>query len=270
RAEPVKPECDANMNIEEELARQMAAPAEGGDDIDDLFGSDTVADPAVKRQALEQALAICKGKHELYNKVVARQTPEVKAYRSVETAFFGLFKLGTDHRSLILLRLVAIAAITTTLGFHRIGIRPGHYTRDYVVQTWSQLIANGLLLYSAVRYYLILRQDGGAIEDEHLHFIWFALFGMQLLINLVRVIRMPQSPHGRGEWGPALLAAPLYAQMAIITGTYFLLHGHHAGLAIYVNQLMALPTIFMNLALFIWAGMLLKQSRVVDLVLNVI
>jgi TRAP-type C4-dicarboxylate transport system permease large subunit len=33
---------------------------------------------------------------------------------------------------------------------------------------------------------------------------------------------------------------------------------------------MALPSIFMNLALFIWAGMLLKQSRVIDLVLNVI
>jgi TRAP-type C4-dicarboxylate transport system permease large subunit len=58
--------------------------------------------------------------------------------------------------------------------------------------------------------------------------------------------------------------------MAIIAGVYFLLTGHDAGLAIYINQLMALPSIFMNLALFIWAGMLLKQSRIVDLLLDVI
>jgi TRAP-type C4-dicarboxylate transport system permease large subunit len=270
RAEPTKPDCDPNVNIDEEVKRQSAKPAGGGDDIDDLFGDDTATDPAILRQSIEQARKICQAKHELYNKVAERQTPQVKVYRAIETSFFGLFHLGTENRPLILLLMVAISAITTTIGFHHIGIRSAFYTRDYVAQTWSQVAATGLLLLSCVRYYQILRDSGGEIEGEVLHFVWIGLFSILLLINLWRLVRMPKSPNGQGDWGTALLSIPLYAHMAIIAGVYFLFEGHDAGLAIYISQMMALPSIFMNLALFIWAGMLLKQSRIVDLVLDVI
>ena len=270
RAEPTRPDCDPNLDIDAEVARQSASPAGGGDDIDDLFGDKGATDPVLLRQSIEQAREICRAKHALYDKVAERQTPQVKVYRTIETSFFGLFQVGTDNRPLILLLMVAISAITTTLGFHHIGIRTGHYTRDYIAQTWSQLLANGLLLLSCVRYYQILQESGGAIEGEMLHFIWIGLFTILVLINLWRVIRPPKSPHGEGDWGTALLSVPLYANMAIIAGVYFLIEGHEAGLAIYISQMMALPSIFMNLALFIWAGMLLKQSRIVDLVLDII
>jgi len=270
RAEPVKPDCNANVNIEAELAKQSAAPKAkaGGDDIDDLFGDQKATDPAVMRKSIEQALAICKAKHELYSKVVQHQTPQVRAYRTLETSFFGLFQIGTDNRPLILLLMVAIAAVTTTLGFHHIGIRPGHYTKDYLLQSISQVIASSLLLFSCVRYYQILQGSGVPIEHPLIHYIWMALFTTLLLINLKRVIMPVKSPHGEGEWSGAFLSIPLYAQMATIAGVYFLIKKHHAGLAIYINQLMELPSIFMNLGLFIWSGMLLKQSRIVDLFMD--
>lgn len=272
RAEPTKPDCNANINVDEELAKQTAAPAPkaGSDDIDDLFGEQKAGDPAVMRKSIEQALAICKAKHELYTKVLQHQTPQVKAYRTLETSFFGLFQIGTDNRPLILLLMVAIAAVTTTLGFHHIGIRPGHYTKDYLLQSASQAIAAGLLLFSAVRYYQILQGSGVPIEHPLLHYIWMTLFTLLLLINVKRVIMPVKSSFGEGDWSGAFLSIPLYAQMATIAGVYFLIKGHHAGLAIYINQLMELPSIFMNLGLFIWSGMLLKQSRLVDLFMNVL
>jgi TRAP-type C4-dicarboxylate transport system permease large subunit len=272
RAEPVKPDCNANINVDAELAKQSAAPAAkaGGDDIDDLFGDQKATDPAVLRKSIEQALAICKSKHDIYNKVVQHQTQQVKAYRTLETSFFGLFQVGTDNRPLILLLMVAIAAITTTLGFHHIGIRPGHYTKDYLLQSISQVVSSGLLLLSCVRYYQILQGSGVPIEHPLIHYIWMTLFATLLLINLKRVIMPVKSPYGDGDWSGALLSIPLYAQMATVAGVYFLVKGHHAGLAIYINQLMELPSIFMNLGLFIWAGMLLKQSRIVDLFMNVL
>jgi len=270
RAEPTKPECDVNVDIDAEVARQSAAPKSGGDDIDDLFGEEKAADPAVMRKSIEQALEICRLKHDLYTKVAERQTPQLKLYRAVETSFFGLFQIGTENRPLILLLMVAISAITTTLGSHHIGIRTGYFSRDHIAQAWSQVIACGLLLLSCVRYYQILQASGGAIEGEFLHFIWIGMFSVLLLINLWRVFRPIKSPHGDGDWGTALMSVPLYASMAIIAGVYFLIEGHEAGLGIYISQMMALPSIFMNLALFIWAGMLLKQSRIVDLVLDVI
>ncbi|MGQ0596767.1 TRAP transporter large permease subunit [Aquabacterium sp.] len=272
RAEPVKPDCNANINVDAELAKQSAAPAAkaGGDDIDDLFGDQKATDPAVLRKSIEQALAICKSKHDIYNKVVQHQTQQVKAYRTLETSFFGLFQVGTDNRPLILLLMVAIAAITTTLGFHHIGIRPGHYTKDYLLQSISQVVSSGLLLLSCVRYYQILQGSGVPIEHPLIHYIWMTLFATLLLINLKRAIMPVKSPYGDGDWSGALLSIPLYAQMATVAGVYFLVKGHHAGLAIYINQLMELPSIFMNLGLFIWAGMLLKQSRIVDLFMNVL
>ena len=270
RAEPTKPECNPNVDIEAELTRQSVKPAGGGDDIDALFGDEQATDPAIMRRSIEQAREICRAKHALYEKVMDRQTTQVKVFRTIETSFFGLFQIGTDNRPLILLLMVAISAITSTLGFHHIGIRTGHFTRDYIAQTWSQALACGLLLLSCVRYYQILQASGGEIEGEVLHFVWMALFSILLLINLVRMFRAPKSEHGPGDWGTALLSVPLYANMAIIAGVYFLIEGHDAGLAIYISQMMALPSIFMNLALFIWAGMLLKQSRIVDLLLDVV
>jgi len=271
RADPVKPECDANTDIDAEVQRQInggGRPAD--DDLDALFGDSAPADPAVLRQSIEQALAICQAKHSMYERIAASLTPEVKVYRTIETSFFGLFKLGMENRPLILLIMVAIGAVTTTLGYHHIGIRSAIYTRDFKAQTWSQVIGNALLLASTVSYYLILER-GGPVEAAHLHFIWMATFAAMLAINVYRLFRPhPKASEGDGTWGIALLAVPLYANMAIIAGAYFLLIGHPSGLAIYINQLMALPSIFMNLALFIWAGMLLKQSRVIDLVLNVI
>lgn len=271
RAEPSKPECNPVVDIEAEVRRQSAAPepkTKGADDIDDLFGDEPASDPAVVRKSIEQSVAICKAKHELYTKVLDHQTPQVKLYRTIETSFFGLFQVGTDNRSLILLLMVAIAAVTTTLGFHHIGIRPGHYTKDYLLQSASQVVSSGLLLFSSVRYLQILQGSGVAVEHPLLHYIWIALFSILLLINLKRVVLPVKSTYGEGDWTGAFLSIPLYAQMATVAGIYFVLKGHHAGLAIYINQLMELPSIFMNLGLFIWAGMLLKQSRIIDLLMN--
>jgi TRAP-type C4-dicarboxylate transport system permease large subunit len=271
RAEPTKPDCNANVNIDAELAKQSAAPAKNSaDDIDDLFGAPQVSDPAVMRKSIEQALAICRAKLDLYNKVVQHQTTQVKLYRTIETSFFGLFQVGTDNRSLILLLMVAISAITTTLSFHHIGIRPGHYSKDYWMQSLTQAVAAGLLLFSTIRYFQILQGSGVPVEHPLIHYVWMTLFSVLLLINVKRVFLPVTSPHGEGTWSSAFLSVPLYAQMATVAGVYFLIKNHHSGLAIYINQLMELPSIFMNLGLFIWAGMLLKQSRIVDLFMNVL
>jgi TRAP-type C4-dicarboxylate transport system permease large subunit len=271
RAEPSKPTCELIIDIDAELKKQLkAGAAGGGDDIDNMFGDAKPADPAILRKSIEQSNGICQLKHDIYKRVVEHQTPQVRAYRAVETSFFALFELGTSNRPLILLLMVAIAAVTTTLGFHHIGIRPAHFSRDYFISSVAMTIASGLLLASSVSYYQILQGSGVEIEHAVLHYLWMGLFTILLLINLKRCIIRPTSPHGEGTWGMAFLSVPLFAQMSIISGLYFLIHKHPAGLAIYINQLMELPSIFMNLGLFIWAGMLLKQSRIVDLFMNVL
>ncbi len=268
RAEPEKPTCTLVTDIDAEIARQSADTG-SGDDIDDLFG-DSKVDPAVQRKSIEQANQICQTKHDMYKRIVEHQTPQVEAYRLLETSFFKLFELGTSNRSLILLLMVVIAGITTTLANHHIGIRPMRYKKDHQLANITMAISAGLLLYSSVSYYNILRASGTEVEHAHLHYLWWFFFGTMLAITAKRAIFPPHCPDGEGTWGLAGLAVPLFANMSLIAGVYFLSQGHPAGLAIYISQLMELPAIFLNLGLFILAGMLLKQSRVVDLFMNLL
>lgn len=275
RADPSKPKCDPNLDIDAEVKRQMAQPASaagGGDaDIDALFGN-VKEDPVALRKSLQSSVAECKFRHDMYRRIVSHLTPQVKAYRAVETSFFALFQLGTDNRTLMLLLLVGIAAITTTLGHHHICIRPPHFKRDFKLQAIVMSVAASMLLYSSVRYYQISRASGLEVEHPEIYFLWMILFGSLLAINLYRTFGPSGAPANAepGSWQHAVLSVPLFAQLTLISGTYFLLHKHDAGLAIQVNRLLDLPVIFLNLALFIWSGMLLKQSRIVDLFMNVV
>jgi TRAP-type C4-dicarboxylate transport system permease large subunit len=274
RADPVKPACNPSINIDAEVQRMLSAPkaAGGDDDVDALFADQGKQDPEVLRRSLESSTSECKFKHEMYERIAAHVTPQVKAYRTLETSFFALFQLGTENRTLMLLLLVSIAAITTTLGHHHICIRPPHFKKDFKMQAVAMSVASGLLLYSSVRYLQISKGSGVELEHPVIYFLWIALFATLLAINLYRLV----GPSGaapeaqEGSWQHALLAVPLFSQLTLVSGGYFLLHGHDAGLAIQVNRLLDLPVIFLNLALFIWSGMLLKQSRIVDLFMNVV
>lgn len=272
RGDPTEPTCNPKLDIDAEVQRQMsqAKPA-GGDDVDALFG-DVKQDPEVLRKSLVSSTAECQLKHDIYQRIVGHLTPHVKAYRTLETSFFALFQLGTENRTLMLLLLVGIAAITTTLGHHHICIRPPHYKRDFKLQAIVMSVASAFLLYSSVRYYQISKGSGVELEHPIIYFLWMILFGSLMLINVVRIFgnggAAPDAPEG--SWQHAVLSVPLFSQLALVSGIYFYAHGHESGLAIQVNRLLDLPVIFLNLALFIWSGMLLKQSRIVDLFMNVV
>ena len=271
RADPTKPDCDPNMDIDAAVAAQTAAPAVVSDDpLDALFASEP-QDPAAIRDSMEKAKALCIEKNTMYEGIVKNITPKVKAFRAVETGFFGIFKFGTENRPLLLLVMFAIAAVTTTLGVHHIGLRPPRYKKDFPVYNLSMVVANGLALFSSWYYYNnVLLSSGIPVEKPILNYILIGLFAVLTAISIFKLVRPPVEAEEGGSWGLALLSIPLYAFMAINSSIAFLGEGHMAGLAIYLGQLLEYSGIFLNLALYIWAGMLLKQTRVVHLFMDVV
>lgn len=270
RADPVRPTCDRNSDIEAQV-RPSGTPADkaaAGDAVDALFG-DRPQTAEEQRSALLGAREECRLKHDFYERAAGHITPMVRVFRAVETGFFALFEVGTHNRPLILLLMVSIAAIVTTLANHHISIRPARTVLDQRVSNGAIAIASGMLLFSCVRYYQITAATGLVVEHPLLHVLWCALFSAMLVISGYRIWR-PVPAQAGGSWGMALLSVPLFATMAMICGLYFFSKGHPSGLAIYINQLMELPTIFLNLALFIFAGMLLKQTDIVDRFLNLL
>lgn len=274
RADPEKPACNPNLNVDAEVARQVAEQKGGsGDVLDDLFEASAI-DPVARRQAVLVSLEQCKARHELYQKAVNHLTPSVIAYRTLETSFFGLFRFGTENRPLILLLLLGVTIVATTLGYHHISLVAPRYPRDFKIQAWTMLGASSVSMWSAIRYYQISVASGVEVENPHIHFGWMAMFGALMLASAWQTLR-PHRPKdadhiGEGTWLNALKTVPLAGLMTLSSAHYFFGADHPAGLAIYTNALMEFPALPLQLALFIWGGMLFKQSRMVDVFMNLL
>jgi len=267
RADPVAPDCNPDAVVDTTAPAAAAGPV---DDIDALFADEPV-DLDAQRQSMEKANELCREKLSMYKKINEHLTDKVKAFRKVETTFFGIFRFGTENRSLLLLLMVAIAAVTTTLGLHHIALRPPKDRTDFRVYSVAMIIANSVLVYSSLFYILEVQNKSGVeVDRPYINWIWVALFSVLALVSVKQLIFPPKDAPAGGSVGKALLSIPLFAFMAIGAGTSFITSGHHAGLAIYLGQMMELSGVFLNLALYIWAGMLLKQTRVVDLFLDII
>lgn len=266
------PDCNPNVDIEAELRRMEAESKQsGGDDIDALF-EPTAFDPVKARQSLTDSIAECKFKHEWVERSRAHVTPAVKAFRSVETAFFALFRFGAENRSMILLILMGVVILACTYEYEHIGLAPIRYKRDYTVQAWTTLLAGGFMLWSSISYYNIAGESGIPMEHPDHQIAWTIMFAAMVLLSLWQIVRPPKLPADmeNGSWARALQSAPIAGTLAITAGVYFFLNNHPSGLAIYINTLMETPSLPLQLALFIWGGMLFKQSRMVDLFMNLL
>ncbi|MDF2445028.1 MAG: transporter [Moraxellaceae bacterium] len=269
RADPEKPDCDANPDIEAAITMELMNKSGGGDAIDALF-ADEAKDPEAIRASLLKAAELCKEKHVMYEKIVENLTPTVKAYRAVETSFFGIFRFGTENRPLLLLLMVMLASIHTTLGEHHIALRPPKTRVDFRIYSITMTAANALLTFSSVKYLQMQINSGIPVDKPWLYYLWISMFSILTLISFKQVIFMPKRAEAGGTVGMALLSIPLYAWMSLIGGSYFLGQQHWSAQAIYLNQMVELSGIFLNLALFIWAGMLLKQTQMVDRFLDLL
>ena len=269
RADPVRPACDPNKDVDAAVQAKLNAPV--SDDPLDMLFADAEQDPEAIRSSLEAAKALCVEKNDIYERVVDHITPKLKAFRAVETGFFGIFKFGTENRSLILLAMFAIAAITTTLSIHHINLRPPKTKRDFFVYNTAMVIANSILTFTSWFYYnKVLLASGIPVDKPLVNYIFISLFAVLAIISAVRVVRPPKDAPAGGNFGMSLLTIPLFAFMAMTSAAVFFAERHWAGIAIYLGQLLEYSGIFLNLALYIWAGMLLKQTRVVTLFLDIV
>ncbi len=270
RAEPTKPSCQRIDNIDAQVAEKMKQQANDPDAA--FFGVTPEADV---RASFLAAKADCDQKFAFYDKSMKHmeEHPSLRAYRSMETGFFWILKWGTENRVLILILMVVIASITASLKMHHIGLRPARTKLDFTVYNVAMIAGNALLSFSVISQYRSVLNSGveSTFETLAVYWLWMFLFVALTLISIYKLFRTPATAEKGGNFGLALLSIPLYAFMAIITGiafTFFM--DYPMGQGIYLGLLVEFNNIFLNLALFIWAGMLLTQTRVMDLFLAIL
>ncbi|SFM47956.1 TRAP transporter large permease subunit [Marinobacter pelagius] len=270
RMDPVAPECDPDRDIEDAVAAEMAQEPDSDDPMAALLGAEE-KDPDEVRLSIERSVADCKAAHQDYQNLKDNLTPGVKAYRAVELFVADVIALGLESQRYILVILVMLCAVTATLTRHHIAMRAMETRLDYTVSHTLQTIANAMLLGSSVIFRQSSLGSDTSVSGEELllHNLWIAGFACLTLASLYRLFRVPENLQEGGSLNKAFLAVPLYTVMCLISGTYFALIGHSSGIGIYLGKMMELADMFLNVGLYVWVGMMLKQTRLATLVFNV-
>ncbi|AZT85524.1 TRAP transporter large permease subunit [Marinobacter sp. NP-4(2019)] len=270
RVDPVQPTCDPNRDIEAAIQQELSESGGSDNPMAALLGEQE-KDPADVRLAIERSVADCQASFASYESLKDKLTPGVKAYRAVELFVADLIAFGLESQRYILVVLVMLCAVTATLSRHHIAMRAMETRLDYTVSHALQTIANAMLLGSSV----IFRQSSMgsdttmSAEALLLHNLWIIGFACLTLASLYRLFRMPDDLRDGGRFNKAFLAVPLYTVMCLISGTYFVLIGHASGIGIYLGKMMELADMFLNVGLYVWVGMMLKQTWLATLVFNV-
>lgn len=269
RIDPVQPSCNAQMDIDSELQRLVAQSSAEADEWD-LFAAEPVNESAM-RQSLLASQQQCIERHAHYQSASERITPGVKFFRAIELGVAGFGEVGLSTQRILLAILVLICSLTAVFRRHHIALRPIETAMDHRVAAGAQIIANAILFYSVYSFKEVVFNSGVEVSTSHgvLHHLWIAGFGAILLLNVYQFLFVPDDVAPGGSFAKAQLAVPLYATMSIISGTYFILSGHAAGVGIYLNQMMELSQLFLNVGLYVWIGMLLKRTELAQKVFNI-
>ena len=268
RSDIPTPDCHQNPDMEAELDR-LAGEAAAEDDGLGLFG-DEVFDRQAAAISLKSATTLCRAKYQMATDNRDRVTTSVKAFRSIEKSVAAVSLLSIELKRITFLVLLFICAFTSSVARHHIAFRPMITRMDHRVSSVAQLLGNIILTVSAWNYRNSIFASGTMVDYAEIYSFTIAGFFLLTCISAYQLIVIPKDAKPKGDIVKSLSTIPLYIIMAFITGNYFFLtEGHAAGVAIFFSTLFEQSDMFLNIGLYIWVGMLLKQTRLGELVFNV-
>lgn len=259
------PDCTLIKDIDAQL-QILQAESEAGDGLD-LF--EETFDEEGTRQSLIRQNEICQSKIDKVEATRASITPTVEMFRKLESGVSHLAILAIDAQRHVLVLLIFLTAIVTTVKRHHLSLRSVESVLDYRFSTIAQLAANSVMAVSAFEYRDIIYQSGVEVERGEIIYMTIAGFTVLSLISLYQLFNMPKGLQPGGKLQKAFLSVPLYCYMILITANHFIFKEHHVGgLVISFNMIFNLTQLYIFIALYLWVGMLMKQTYAGELVFN--
>ena len=254
-----------------ELFKEAPAVAAEDDELGELFGEEgeVTAEEEEARakaaaEAREKARAQCEERARLFTEVSGRITPSVRAFRAVEGGVGAFVSVVLSHFKHILVLIILLGSLAASARGDHIALRHPDRRGAYALSELAQALA-----FAAVGASMwVYRGQVSPGEERTLNALWLVGLGALSALHLARLALLLRGEVRRhdgqameaGFGGRALLSVPLFATMALIAALYFWRAGHPAGLAIELTKLTEHATLYVNVALYVWVGMLLKQS----------
>jgi len=261
-----EPTCSREMDIDGEIRKRMESYKP---DPDDLFSSPP--DAGAIRQSLERNIRLCEQEFGLYQQNLVHATPALGMFKSVEQGFAHFLLDNIDLTKYLFIAMFALAAAVAAMDADHIALRLPRNRAEWRLSQGAQFAVNGMMMASLFSYLGKLSSSPGSAATMQLQYAWAGVFGLFMVINLIRFIRVPERMRrGRLVLSSALVA-PLYCAMGTIAMSYFFfVDGYSSGLAIYFGMMSNLSSMFINIGLYVLVGMVLKQTRLPELLFNIV
>ncbi len=239
------------------------------EDLEDLFGDDgesATSKAANIQEAQRRAKEQCEEQKIAFVDISKRITPGVRVFRVVEGGVSAFIAWVVEHFKHFLALIFLLGALIASVRDEHISLRPPQSLGVFRLRALTQMVAFGFVTLSTWYYRELLSLP----EEKTLNFIWLiGLSGLTLWHGYMLTLR-PQFERDQAEGVGGLLAIPLFAIMGWISGIYFFSVGHPTGLAIELTKLTEHSILYVNVALYVWVGMLLKQSSITTQVFDII
>mgnify|MGYP005813227765 CR=1 FL=1 len=270
-----KPDCERNPNIDQEI--QKLKEKQLKEQQEDSFGlATTPPSDDDLRHSVEASIHLCQQKWMLYERAQEKRSVWLDVVVKVDSFFSYLTKLSMTAPKALMLLFLFLGSFGAGLGHYHLSLRPIRYRLDQRFADGSLVLANLLLVISAIAHRRIEVLSGTGSELFYFNF-WTAGFVVLLLLSLIQFFRPHHHLPRGGSFGHALMSIPIYAYMCFIAFFYFM--GvlwmetgapFYAGPAIRIRAIDELSHLFLNVAVFGWIGMLLMQSKLPTLVFSLI
>ncbi|GAA3912904.1 TRAP transporter large permease subunit [Litoribacillus peritrichatus] len=266
RNSPTAPQCDPNIDIESKL-NQLEQNHNLSEDefgfINEPFNRVTAG------KSLYSQIASCQLEHQQFDRYHQQVTQSLILFREVEqnTASFSLFIL--EQQRLILVIMLFATVFIATIQNNHISFRPVHTESDHRLSSIAQLTANALICISGIDYLLTQNKSGIAIDQPEIVYVLVVGALMIAAVSLYALfsplpaffISGADKQRPQGKLRDSFLSIPIYCYMIFSAAYHFFIsQSHPAGLAILFTQMFELSGLYLQIALYIWVGMLLRQS----------
>lgn len=266
RADMAPPSCVVETDLEARLDKLEAEVNTANEDA--LFAETFDRDAA--RMSLHNQQKVCAASHAAYQTNIEKVNIYVRVYRQVEQAFASLSLFAINQQHFILVVMLLLSAGVATAHKHHIAFRQISTRYDHYVSTSSQLVANCGLAYSAWVYHKGGLDSGVVATHPEVNITLITGAVLLAIMSLYQLLTPAKSLVSGGSAPKALLSIPIYTFMLLAAINHFYFQeGHPAGIAIYFTQLFQLTGLYLNIALYIWVGMLLKQTRLGERIFDV-
>lgn len=261
-----EPTCNMFVDVDAEVERRIQAYEP---DPDDLFSSPP--DAEALRQSLQSNVALCEQRHLMYAENQKHATWALGAYKSFEQGLAGFLLDNIELTKYLFIAMFAMAAAISALDADHIALRLSRNRSEWRLSQGVQFIVNGLMVLSLNAYLGRLSTSPGTESTMILQYAWAGVFGLFMVINAIRFFHIPERMKPGSLNLSSSLVIPLYCMMGLIAMSYFFfVDGYTSGLAIYFGMMANLSSMFINIGLYVLVGMMLKQTRVPELLLNIV